>query len=196
MNGNATGFVDVNQEPLHQELISNSYFRVYRAVLTPGKATEYHRHFRNTLYIVCKGGRISTQLLAGSPACPNILPKGLPWRLKLKLLMGKWVTGTLDLPPGFLFYMPSWVRSNTSCITPVLARSADPVWRASMNRSPIRFMKHSLPGSLGDAATLPQNTNSDLRIRSFQWTLRRLNCPCRFFPGLNSGKRRVPSSYT
>ncbi len=107
MNGNATGFVDVNQEPLHQELISNSYFRVYRAVLTPGKATEYHRHFRNTLYIVCKGGRISTQLLAGSPACPNILPKGLPWRLKLKLLMGKWVTGTLDLPPGFLFYMPS-----------------------------------------------------------------------------------------
>jgi hypothetical protein len=107
MNGDATEFVDVNQEPLHQELLSNSYFRVYRALLTPGKETEYHRHFRNTLYIVCSGGRISTRLLAGSPACPNILPKGLSWQLKLKLLIGKWLTGNLDLPTGFLFYMPS-----------------------------------------------------------------------------------------
>jgi hypothetical protein len=107
MNGDTTEFVDVNQEPLHQELLSNSYFRVYRALLTPGRETEYHRHFRNTLYIVCKGGRISTELLSGSPACPNILPKGLSWKLKLKLLLGKIVTGNLDLPPGFLFYMPS-----------------------------------------------------------------------------------------
>jgi len=103
----ATEFVDVDREPLHKELLSNSHFRVYRALLTPGRETEYHRHLRNTLYIVCKGGRINTKLLSGSAACPNILPKGLSWKLKLKLLIGKIVTGNLDLPAGFLFYMPS-----------------------------------------------------------------------------------------
>lgn len=107
MNVDATEFVDVDREPLHKELLSNSHFRVYRALLTPGRETEYHRHFRNTLYIVCKGGRISTALLPGSPACPNILPRGLSWKLKLKLLIGKIATGNLDLPAGFLFYMPS-----------------------------------------------------------------------------------------
>lgn len=107
MNVESTEFVDVDQEPLHKELFSNSHFRVYRALLTPGRETEYHRHFRNTLYIVCKGGRISTELLSGSPACPNILPKGLSWKVKLKLLVGKLFTGNLDLSAGFLFYMPS-----------------------------------------------------------------------------------------
>lgn len=107
MNVESTEFVDVDQEPLHKELFSNSHFRVYRALLTPGRETEYHRHFRNTLYIVCKGGRINTELLSGSPACPNILPKGLSWKVKLKLLVGKLFSGNLDLSAGFLFYMPS-----------------------------------------------------------------------------------------
>ena len=103
-----TGFVDVDYEPLHKEVLDNSFLRIYRAIINPGENTEFHRHSSNTLYVVYKGGAIQTELMAKSPSCPTILPKGLKLKDKVKLVVEKVFFDFLNLPGGFLFYMPSY----------------------------------------------------------------------------------------
>lgn len=101
-------FVEVINEPLHIQVLDNSFLRIYRTVINPGENTEFHRHSRNTLYIVSKGGDIQTELMMKNPSCPTILPKGLKLRDKVKLAAQKVFCDFITLPQGFLFYMPSY----------------------------------------------------------------------------------------
>jgi len=100
-------FVDVDSEPLHHEEFQNDYIRIYRALLEPGKSTKFHRHSRDTLYLVFKGGEISTEKMKGTPSCPTILARGLPVSGKLRLAYEKIFFRYLSLETGFFFYMPS-----------------------------------------------------------------------------------------
>lgn len=102
-----SAFVPVEQEPLHKELFRNSKIRLYRAVLLPGVRTAVHRHDQDTVYIVCSGGKIRTTLFPGSRRCPTVLPAWITIFEKVRLIAGKLKTGALNLPAGFLFYMPS-----------------------------------------------------------------------------------------
>ena len=107
MKSSEKKFVPVEQEPLHKEILRNSRIRLYRAVLTPGTRTAYHRHSQDTVYIVCTGGSIKTELFPGSGRCSTILPGWITLREKIRLIAGKLVTGALHLHAGFMFYMPS-----------------------------------------------------------------------------------------
>lgn len=107
MKSSERKFVPVEQEPLHKEILKNSRIRLYRAVLTPGTRTAYHRHSQDTVYIVCSGGGIKTELFPGSGKCSTILPGWITLCEKIRLIAAKLVTGALHLHAGFMFYMPS-----------------------------------------------------------------------------------------
>lgn len=101
------GYVEVDEEPLHQEIFRNREFRVYRAVLKPGVATDYHRHSKNTVYAALQGGRITTEKMKGTPACPTVLSKSLSLSKRLKLIVQKIFQNSIEIENGFVFYMPS-----------------------------------------------------------------------------------------
>lgn len=105
MNTLKSSFVEVDCEPLHKEEIKNDLIRVYRAVLEPGKGTEFHRHSKDTIYVVLEGGKISTQKMKGTPSCPTILAKGVTISKKLALVFEKIFSKYLSLDKGFIFYM-------------------------------------------------------------------------------------------
>ena len=53
----AQDWVEVADEPNHEELFENEQVRVYVAVIRPGRETAYHRHEKDTLYVVLEGGK-------------------------------------------------------------------------------------------------------------------------------------------
>jgi len=100
-------FVDVCDEPLHREVYKNEFLRLYRAMLEPGTGTEFHRHSKDTIYLVLRGGMVSSEKMEGTASCPTILAKSLSIKSRLSLLIQKVFTGKLYLGRGFVFYMPS-----------------------------------------------------------------------------------------
>ena len=100
-------FVDVDEEPLHQEIFRNSDFRIYRAILKPGVSTYFHRHSRNTVYVALSKGRIRTERMKKTPSCPTVLARSISFPKRFLLGFQKTVTGSIKIYRGFLFYMPS-----------------------------------------------------------------------------------------
>ncbi len=100
-------FVEVNDEPLHQEVYKNDYVRIYRAILKPGESTNFHRHSKNTLYITLQGGSITTEKMRGAPACPTVVSKRVSLNTRIRLLFQKVFYSYLNIFNGFVFYMPS-----------------------------------------------------------------------------------------
>ena len=100
-------FVDVNEEPLHQEVFKNAYIRIYRAILKPGIRTHFHRHSMNTVYVALRGGNISTEKMQGTPSCPTVLAESLSLSQRFSLLFQKIFYDALNIDSGFIFYIPS-----------------------------------------------------------------------------------------
>ncbi len=102
-----TAFVEVSDEPLHQEVYRNDHVRVYRAILKPGYSTDFHRHSKNTLYVTIRGGNIMTRTMKGTHACPTVLSKRVSLIKRICLLFQKIFSNSLNLFNGFVFYMAS-----------------------------------------------------------------------------------------
>ena len=101
------GYVEVTDEPLHKEVYADGYFRAYMATLAPGQATHYHRHSEDTVYLVINGGRMGNKNFKGYNRSPMGFPRSFPLLRKLWFALQGVFTGSVYLPDGFFFFMPS-----------------------------------------------------------------------------------------
>lgn len=106
-NADRPGYVEVADEPLHREVYADPYFRAYRAILSPGQTTDYHRHSEDTLYVVIKGGIMRTINFKGEKRSPMVFSRGFPLRKKIWLALQNVFTGSARLPDGLSFFMPT-----------------------------------------------------------------------------------------
>ena len=59
--GISVDWVDVSAEPNHVEQFRTDVARVYEVTINAGTATLYHRHDRDTVYVITAGGRFRSQ---------------------------------------------------------------------------------------------------------------------------------------
>ncbi len=91
-------WVEVEVEPDHKEIFKNELVRVYIAFIRPGVETLYHRHDKDTLYVVLEGGKNYSTTLPGTKAGKYVLPKSISLKQKLTWLFTRAVHGWTDLP--------------------------------------------------------------------------------------------------
>jgi hypothetical protein len=104
-NNKKIRFVEVSDEPIHKEFFKNKYIRIYIADIPPGKGTQYHRHSRDTIYIVLEGGIISTEVVGKQRIDTFRFPKSFSLLSKLKLGIGSIIFGSMKLSKTFFFIM-------------------------------------------------------------------------------------------
>lgn len=99
-------WVDVTVEPHHAEQFANQAVRIYEATIPPGTATLFHRHIRDTLYVITAGGRFRSEepghQMAGTRMGRSTPLRRQLWWLAIRKLGGSWVrmpTGTLIAQP-------------------------------------------------------------------------------------------------
>jgi len=107
---NGAGYVEVADEPSHRELHADAQLRAYSVDLSAGQATLYHRHSEDTLYIVTRGGGMRTQSFQGYGRGRMEFPRSLPVRTKLWFAIQTVLTGSVRLPTGLSFFMPTAER--------------------------------------------------------------------------------------
>jgi hypothetical protein len=93
-------WVEVN-EPHHVELFANTAVRVYEARIEPGKATLYHHHSLDTLYIVMTGGAFRTEE-PFRQASNTTLGRSVSITTKLRWGTRRLLTGSLSMATGGL----------------------------------------------------------------------------------------------
>ena len=94
----AQDWVEVDAEPNHGEIFRNEQIRVYMAVIRPGEETLYHRHDKDTLYVVLEGGKNYSTTLPGTRSVKYVLPKSIPLSQKIKWLFTRSIYGWTNLP--------------------------------------------------------------------------------------------------
>ncbi|HET8939852.1 MAG TPA: hypothetical protein VFN67_40710 [Polyangiales bacterium] len=91
-------FVEVEDEPVHVEQLRNAYVRVYKVSIAPGSVTLYHRHRKDTLYVVLQGGyNISDEPFRQRQRMPG-LPRSLRLRTRLTMAFQRLSTGAVNIP--------------------------------------------------------------------------------------------------
>lgn len=106
----ATGeqhWVEVADEPDHRELFRNKMIRVYEAVIRPGCETLYHRHDKDTLYVVLEGGKNDSAALPGSRAGKYVFPRSIGLSRKIRWILTFSLFGWTYLPKSIYFFMHS-----------------------------------------------------------------------------------------
>ena len=98
-------WVEVADEPDHQEMFSNEHIRVYIAVIPPGRETLYHRHDKDTLYVVLQGGKNYSTALPGSKGVNYVFPKSISLTRKIRWLLTRTVFGWTYLPKSIYLLM-------------------------------------------------------------------------------------------
>jgi hypothetical protein len=105
-SGFGVEWVDVTVEPHHAEQFANKDVRIYEATIAPGTATLFHRHTRDTLYVITAGGRFRSEepghQIPGTRVGRSTPLRRQLWWLATRKLGGKWVrmpTGTLVAQP-------------------------------------------------------------------------------------------------
>jgi hypothetical protein len=98
-------WVEVTDEPHHQEIFNNEHIRVYIAVIRPGRETLYHRHDKDTLYVVLQGGRNYSTTLPGSKGVDYVFPKSISLTRKIKWLLTRTIFGWTYLPKSIYLLM-------------------------------------------------------------------------------------------
>ena len=101
----AQAWVEVADEPNHKEVFKNEQIRVYVAVIHPGQETAYHRHDRNTLYLVLEGGKNYSTTLPGSNSSKYVFPKSISLKRKIKWGLTRLIYGWTYLPRSIYFFM-------------------------------------------------------------------------------------------
>ena len=101
----AQDWVEVAAEPNHEEIFRNGQIRVYMAVIRPGEDTLYHRHDKDTLYVVLEGGKNYSTTLPGTRNVKYVLPKSISLLQKVKWLFTRSIYGWTDLPKSVYLLM-------------------------------------------------------------------------------------------
>jgi hypothetical protein len=105
VTSDAQGWVEVADEPNHEEVFKNEQIRVYVAVIHPGQETSYHRHDRNTLYLVLEGGKNYSTTLPDSNSSKYVFPKSISLKRKIKWGLTRLIYGWTYLPKSIYFFM-------------------------------------------------------------------------------------------
>ncbi|MEN8907214.1 MAG: NAD-dependent epimerase/dehydratase family protein [Clostridiales bacterium] len=105
INNNNYGYVNVIDEPKHIECFKNEYFRVYNAKLKPGESTLYHKHSKDTVYIVLNGGKIHTKPYIKNKKSSTNFPKSVKLYSKIYFLIQKLFTSYIKLPDDMIFIL-------------------------------------------------------------------------------------------
>jgi len=98
-------WLDVADEPNHKGVFENEQIRVYVAVIRPGQETSYHRHDRDTLYVVLEGGKNYSTTLPGSKSSKYVFPKSINLGRKIKWGLTRLIHGWTYLPKSICFLM-------------------------------------------------------------------------------------------
>jgi hypothetical protein len=98
-------WVEVDAEPAHGEIFKNEKIRVYIAVIRPGEETLYHRHDKDTLYVVLEGGRNYSTTLPGTKNVKYVFPKSISLVQKVKWLFTRLIYGWIHLPKSVCVVM-------------------------------------------------------------------------------------------
>ena len=101
----ARDWVEVAVEPDHEEIFKNELIRVYVAVIRPGEETLYHRHHKDTLYVVLEGGKNYSTTLPGTKSVKYVLPRSISPLQKVKWLLTRSIYGWTDLPKSIYVLM-------------------------------------------------------------------------------------------
>ena len=101
---NEVKLVEVNDEPNHQEVFQNQFIRIYKINLEPGRDTLYHRHSKDTLYIVLEGGLMFTYVIGKQTLSSVSFPKSFGLLQKIRFLLNNYFFRTAKLDTSlFLF---------------------------------------------------------------------------------------------
>jgi hypothetical protein len=98
-------WVEVVDEPSHGTIFENEQIRAYIAVIRPGEETLYHRHDKDTLYVVLEGGKNYSTTLTGTRNVKYVLPKSISLGQKVKWLSTRAIYGWTDLPKSVYVLM-------------------------------------------------------------------------------------------
>jgi len=101
----ARDWVEVDVEPNHGEIFKNEQIRAYIAVIRPGEETLYHRHDKDTLYVVLEGGKNYSTTLPGTKSVKYVLPKSIGLKQKVKWLVTRSIYGWTHLPKSVCVIM-------------------------------------------------------------------------------------------
>lgn len=101
----APDWVEVADEPNHKEIFKNEQIRLYVAVIRPGEETAYHRHDKDTLYLVLVGGKNYSTTLAGSKGGKYVFPNSISLKRKIKWMLTRSIYGWTYLPKSIYFLM-------------------------------------------------------------------------------------------
>ena len=153
-------WVDVTIEPHHVEQFANQAVRIYEATIAPGTATQFHRHTRDTIYVITAGGRFRSDepghQIAGTP-----LPRQL-WWLATRKVAGGWVR----MPAGTVIVQP---HRTHPLIHRVIAHPA--------NAAPIRMLGVEVHREQPVSAQLASASGIRIEHRSPPWPAYRLSTP-------------------
>lgn len=98
-------WVDVSVEPNHVEQFHTDFARVYEVIIDPGTATLYHRHDRDTVYVITVGGRFRSQE-PGRQRGRTSLGRATSLLSQLRLLATRLMRGWLKVPGGTVILQP------------------------------------------------------------------------------------------
>ena len=103
--GISVDWVDVSAEPNHVEQFRTDVVRVYEVAIDAGTATLYHRHDRDTVYVITSGGRFRSQE-PGHQRSRTALGRSTGLLSQLGLLASRLTHGWLKVPTGTVILQP------------------------------------------------------------------------------------------
>jgi hypothetical protein len=98
-------WVDVSVEPHHVEQFHAAGVRVYEVTIDPGTATQFHRHDRDTVYVITAGGRFRSEE-PGHQRSRTSLGRSTSLLSQLRLLATRTVHGWLRMANGTVILQP------------------------------------------------------------------------------------------
>jgi hypothetical protein len=159
------GYVDVIDDPLHKEVYADGYFRAYIATIEPGQATGYHRHCEDTVYIVINGGRMGNTNFNGYKRSPMVFPRSFPLYKKLWFAVQNVFAGSVHLPDGLFFFMPTKKHPAIHLAT-----------ASARNRETVRLLGIEMRYSSVEPTPLVDHSTLPLRVEYDNGALRALEC--------------------
>ncbi|CPR12018.1 hypothetical protein BN971_03311 [Mycobacterium bohemicum DSM 44277] len=155
-------WVDVSAEPNHVEQFRTDAARIYEVTIKAGTATLYHRHDRDTVYVITSGGRFRSQE-PGHQRSRTSLGRSTGLGSQLRLLASRLTIGWLRVPAGTVILQP---HKDFPLIHRVHAHPS--------NAGPIKMIGVELPS--GHPAPSPIDGGAGLRVekRGPRWLVYRL----------------------
>lgn len=98
-------WVDVSVEPHHVEQFRAAGVRVYEVTIQPGTATQFHRHDRDTVYVLTAGGRFRSEE-PGQQRSRTSLGRSTGMLSQLRLWASRTLHGWLRMATGTVILQP------------------------------------------------------------------------------------------